>query len=330
MNPSTRLRSPAEVVTAVPCLLGFHPTDSLVLLVLAPDTGALHCTVRLDLETPTHEILRVAHDLTARLETSRLLLLAYPPTLKDWIDSAAEDAVLDLDRQLDAAGLRLADALVVCEGRWWSMLCTDPDCCPIGGTAIPVGIPELEVDLIESGHLAPADSRAEVLLRYTAVPDPALTDELLDVAEDGLPTSLAERCDRSLSAIALLAAEGTAPDVRAGLVLLLQDVDVRDWVLVHLCTPDPDRSGVEALTQLALAAPEELRPRLAGAAAAALYAAAGTSVGVRALIDLAGSDSLARLVDLSLDNCLPPTVLQECFQTALPRLERRLTEQATA
>lgn len=195
---------------------------------------------------------------------------------------------------------------------------------------IPAGIPELEVDLVGSGHLAPADSRAQVLLRYAAAPDLALTDELLDVTAERLPGGLAERCDRALATIALTATGASSPDVRAELVLLLQDVDVRDWVLVHLCTPDPDLPGVEALTQLALAAPEDLRPRLAGAAAAALYATAGSPVGVRALIDLAGSDSLATLVDLSVDSCLPPTVLQDCFQTALPRLEQRLTQQASA
>ena len=91
MYPSISLRSPAEVISAVPSLLGFHPHNSLVLLFLSPDTDSLQCTVRIDLDSAQHEVLRVVHELTARLGSQRLLLIAYPQSLAAWIDSAAED-----------------------------------------------------------------------------------------------------------------------------------------------------------------------------------------------------------------------------------------------
>jgi hypothetical protein len=39
---------------------------------------------------------------------------------------------------------QLLDVLVVCEGRHWSAVCTNPDCCPIGGRPIPLETTELE------------------------------------------------------------------------------------------------------------------------------------------------------------------------------------------
>jgi len=49
MNVPVVLRSPGEVVAAIPALLGFHPNDSLVALWTSAGTGTLVCTVRLDL-----------------------------------------------------------------------------------------------------------------------------------------------------------------------------------------------------------------------------------------------------------------------------------------
>ena len=45
--PRIRLRSPADVVAAVPVLLGFHPEHSLVVIGLK--TGRVVLTVRVDL-----------------------------------------------------------------------------------------------------------------------------------------------------------------------------------------------------------------------------------------------------------------------------------------
>ena len=76
--------------------------------------------------------------------------------------------------------------------------------------------------------------------------------------------------------------------------------------------------------QLALGTPDALRPRVAGSAAAALYAAAGTSIGVWALIEHAENDTLASLTASALDSCLPPSALQKVLATALPLLEDRI------
>ncbi|MFC6090489.1 DUF4192 domain-containing protein [Saccharothrix lopnurensis] len=50
--PSPRLHDPGDLIAAVPHLLGFHPTDSAVLLVI--DRHAVALTVRADLPPPDH------------------------------------------------------------------------------------------------------------------------------------------------------------------------------------------------------------------------------------------------------------------------------------
>ncbi|WP_158840248.1 DUF4192 domain-containing protein [Saccharothrix deserti] len=66
--PRTRLHDPGDLIAAVPHLIGFHPTDSMVVLVVQDDDIAM--TLRIDLPPPgvPH---RVADQLTAPLSRCR-------------------------------------------------------------------------------------------------------------------------------------------------------------------------------------------------------------------------------------------------------------------
>lgn len=174
------------------------------------------------------------------------------------------------------------------------------------------------------GRHAVAASREDVMDLYRLRPEQAPSSGALGAARDGVPLGLGQACDRALALIAGNAGTRLTEPVRAELCWLLQQVDVRDWILAHLCTPAPDPAGIDLLVDLALGAPDELRPRLAGAAAAALYASSASSVAVWALLDHAGDDSLARLVAASLDACLPPTALQKVLAEALPVVADRI------
>jgi hypothetical protein len=117
---------------------------------------------------------------------------------------------------------------------------------------------------------------------------------------------------------------------RADVTLLMQEVNVRDFTIAHLAGDPPDRRAIEVLAQIALSAPEDLRPRLAGAApaAAVTYAIGDNPVAVSALLDHAGDDSLAQLVAVGIDTCMPPTVLREVFAKALVEIEQRIRDEA--
>ena len=322
MNVPVVLRSPGEVVAAIPALLGFQPNDSLVALWTYAGAGTLVCTVRLDLDTPSTEVTRRLLDLASKIDSGRFILAAYPDTLAAWIDSATEDRVLGTAEDIREAGVEVADLLLVVEGRYWSMLCTDPDCCPLGGSPVPSSTTVIEAELAKDGRLAVADSREDVLARYALRADLVPSDDDLAAAQAHQPSTLAAACDRALS-ILQGSPVPTAAE-RADVTLLLQEVNVRDFAIAHLAVEPPDRGAIEVLAQIALSAPDDLRPRVAGAAAAVSYAIGDNPVAVWALLDHAGDDSLAQLVAASIDTCMPPTVLREVFTEALREIEERI------
>jgi len=135
LTGSALIHGPADLLQAVPYLLGFHPVDSLVLIGL--DGAHLVVTARMDL-SDVAEPAAVAHTLgaMARGGATRVLCVVYdsdragrPPS---WGGLAAA-----LQDDCDLAGCGLTDVLRVVDGRWWSLLCTDPRCCPAGGTPLP-------------------------------------------------------------------------------------------------------------------------------------------------------------------------------------------------
>src|SRR5437879_1258514 len=120
-----RLRSPADVVSAIPYLVGFHPADSVV--VLACDDSAGAYAVRLDL-TAHDALLEHIADLVARRRPDAVILAGY---------GAAGRVTPMVERvrdRLQARGVRLREALRVEDDRFWSYLCSDLACCPPEGT----------------------------------------------------------------------------------------------------------------------------------------------------------------------------------------------------
>jgi hypothetical protein len=136
--PSTqRISGPGELLQAVPYLLGFHPKRSLALVGL--HAGLLVVTARLDLSDA--ESGAVAHTLDAMVRggTSAVVAAVYD-------DEALLDGPGDLpwrqlvgriDADADRAGCDVIDVLLVSGGRWWSLTCTSPDCCPPEGHLMP-------------------------------------------------------------------------------------------------------------------------------------------------------------------------------------------------
>jgi hypothetical protein len=210
------------------------------------------------------------------------------------------------------------------------MICTDPSCCPIGGRPVPAATTQLEAELVASGHPCVAPDRQDVVGRYRLRPDATPSAALLNVAAASTPDSVMAACSLALSTLRGIGQSDDARDAdsrQAEVMWLMQDVTVRDWVIAHLTLDEPDLAGIETLVQLALTAPDDLRPRLAGAAAAVLYAAAESSVAVWAMVDHADGDSLASLVATALDNCCPPTVIQDAFREACQLLEDRFRDE---
>ena len=142
--PVARLRTPGELLAAVPLLCGFVPAASLVLLCLHGPRRHLVLTARVDLPPPGCE-----RALAEQLADTVLRAGADEVVLSAWSDVEEErphaDVVREVARACERAGVVLSDALLVRGGRWWSYLCDEEACCPSAGTALPASSPSVDV-----------------------------------------------------------------------------------------------------------------------------------------------------------------------------------------
>jgi hypothetical protein len=151
MSPTTlRLQSPADVVSAIPYLIGFHPTDSVVVLVCDPARGA--CAVRLDL-TAHDALLEHVAELVARRRPEDVIVAGYGP-------AGRVTPVIDRIRaHLQSHGQRLREALRIEHDRFWSYLCSDASCCPPEGTFVDIATNPVAAAANAAGLVALPDRR---------------------------------------------------------------------------------------------------------------------------------------------------------------------------
>ncbi len=132
-----KLRSPADIIDAVPYLVGFEPYESLVVLSLRGPRSRLGLTARVDLPG-AKSATACARNFVGYLKrdgAARAIIVLYPssdgilhPSVKPLADA--------LMKHLTRARIEVSEVLCVCDGRWWSMQCTDVECCPPSGTLI--------------------------------------------------------------------------------------------------------------------------------------------------------------------------------------------------
>lgn len=144
-----KISSPADIVGVVPFRVGFHPTESIVLLCLQGSRRRDRLVLRQDLVDAEDEPA-LAADLVERVAligADEALLICYTADADPEPGCADASARLARGRLVDAVrtglrgrGIAVPEALLVRDRRWWSYLCGDPDCCPAEGTPLPEGL----------------------------------------------------------------------------------------------------------------------------------------------------------------------------------------------
>jgi hypothetical protein len=177
-----RVDSLVGVLAVVPHLLGFHPSSSLVVLGIGGPRAQVKLGFRYDLPDPpdpslSGEIAAHATAVLSRQHISTAVVIGYGP-------GSLVTPVADLLRPgMQRAGLVIQDLLRVEDGRYWSYLCRDPQCCPVDGTPFTT-----------LAHPAAAALRDAGL---TALTDRAALARTLAPAADVL-TSMSQATDRAL------------------------------------------------------------------------------------------------------------------------------------
>lgn len=127
------LRTPGDLLAAIPYLVGFRPDDSIVVVGVAEPPTRVVFTMRSDLPE-TRDPVEVAGRaeylayVLAVQEPSCAMIAGFGPGVRV---TPIVDAVL---AELDGYGIPVREALRAEDGRYWSYLCVSGPCCPAEGT----------------------------------------------------------------------------------------------------------------------------------------------------------------------------------------------------
>ena len=221
-RPTLRIKSPADLLALVPSVLGFHPDESIVLVVTAGEAGQLHA--RLDLPRDEEEVVetvRVLRNAVSRAEARQVALIAY------CVDEEPTRQVVDLlVLELELCGVDVMCAIRADGERWFSLDCVD-GCCPLDGRRYDV-----------SSH--PFTAQAVLDGRVTYESREALADSLVGTDLDALE-AVGESVDeamRRLSAAARHPLGLESPDATRR-HLVTEGYWVRERVRRYLRTREP-------------------------------------------------------------------------------------------
>ncbi|MDG4790858.1 DUF4192 domain-containing protein [Micromonospora sp. WMMD1102] len=174
------VRSTADLLAAVPYLLGFHPADSLVVMALRGNRVVF--VARGDLPEITgpaaaDEIGEAAAQVAAivarqHVEITTVIGYGEPARVTPTVDAVTA--------ALGRAGLPVLEALRVTGDRYWSYVCDDAGCCPPDGRPFDCSTSQLAAAATFAGQVALPDRDA--LARRLAPLDGPARDELRKAA----------------------------------------------------------------------------------------------------------------------------------------------------
>jgi hypothetical protein len=322
-----RLTGPADLIAAVPHLLGFHPADSLVLV--GVDNGLITVVARLDCTParPTVDELHGALDVLRRAGSTDLVSLAYTESTSP---PECRTAAHVLGNARDA-GLDLLDHLTVTGSFWRSELCPDPACCPPTGHELGTDLRAQAEWAVRGSAPLPSREALTALVAPLSATDPrrvnepdlrAVENEWTDSLLTNGPASTVRSAIRSLFS-KLRAGQSLSNAQAAAHAVALQCFEVRDAVWLAL---DARRlTGDPVLRDLATRIPAPY-----SAAPLFLYAwaqwrdgnGAAASVAVAAALDADPNYTAADLLLAALNQGIDPRRLPRLRATGEGRARR--------
>ena len=244
-RPRMTVRHASDLLAVIPYLVGFHPSESIVAVLMR--SGKVALTMRVDLPTTTSVAeagAALARQLTAVARTHRLTRMVLVGYSADQLRAnRVLTATMDEIHRSGWPGLELADVYYVDGERWWSLTCNGP-CCPLEGTPYDVGSHPYAAEAVYAG-MSVEPSRAS-LKEGLLGPDPAEEDGLEETLAAVLD-DLVELDDQDLACMAIqqtvreaLDRTEVSDEVCARLALLALNKTVRDHAWAMITRDDAD------------------------------------------------------------------------------------------
>lgn len=151
----TTLTSPHDLLAAIPFLIGYHPSDSLVIVSLKEDCVGM--AMRVDYPTansPDACDALIYH--LVREGAQGALVVAYVPDGR----TDGEEILANISTSLSRVEIPTRESLLICNGRWRSVLCCDRECCPCDGNELPeISSSRVAVEQVAEGRPMPYGNR---------------------------------------------------------------------------------------------------------------------------------------------------------------------------
>lgn len=207
--PAVRVSSPADVLAVVPHLLGFHPDNSFVVIGAGRPRERIEVAFRYDLPDPPDagqaaDIAKHAAAVLRQRKLSTVIGVGYGPGERV---TPVADALTGV---LHRGGPRLRELMRVENGRYWSYLCANPDCCPADGVRFDVRANPAAAAMTVAGLVAYPDRAA---LASTLAP---VTGAAAAAMEQATSRACAREAEMIAGAPGRAVAPATRPVVEAG------------------------------------------------------------------------------------------------------------------
>lgn len=147
--PVTKVRGPADIIAMIPYLLGFQPAESLVAVALEGQRRRFGPCFRLDL---VHDVDEAQREADYALSIMRhhgfaaVLIVAFSRYAEP-----ADTVTHAILGQLRAEGVEVVEAVRADGHRWWSYICSNPECCNPEGTTYDVTTSAAAADAVLCG-----------------------------------------------------------------------------------------------------------------------------------------------------------------------------------
>ena len=167
----TTLTSPHDLLAAIPFLIGYHPTNSLVMVSLKEESVGMAMRVdypecQIDDPRFQDQIDLLVHHLVRDGGDGALILAYVPDTRGD-----GEEILNAMATAIFRAQIEVRESLLIWQGRWRSILCADTDCCPPQGRQLPeLATSNFAVEQVVQGRQMPFNTVEEMSDSIASLP----------------------------------------------------------------------------------------------------------------------------------------------------------------
>ena len=159
----TTLTSPHDLLAAIPFLIGYHPVNSLVLVCLKDESVGMamrvdyphlddHPADNLADQDPSLKTYDALVYHLVREGAEGALVVAYVPDSR----TDGEEVLGNVATALLRAQIEVRESLLICNGRWRSVLCADIECCASEGRALPeISASRIALEQVAQGRPMP-------------------------------------------------------------------------------------------------------------------------------------------------------------------------------